>query len=101
MKRLNGIQNINNIHVAVYYCENKGSFHICSKDKIVANHDYAIVIKTHTNIADSFVSWASKINNLSNQPDKNFDYTGDRPIISKIRSDWQIFKTVYESIIIK
>lgn len=100
MKRLNSIQSLENRLSHVYYSEINGAFHICSRYKNVENKDYKIICGTHTNIADSFVKWASKFNNLSNQPDKPFDFIGDKPEHSKIVSDWELFASVYKSITI-
>ena len=101
MRRLNSIQNVDDMLVGVYYDESKGAFHICSRRKVVENPNFKIVFSTHPNIADSFVRWASKENNLANQPDKSIDYIGDKPPKSKIDSDWHLFKSVYKSITIK
>jgi len=101
MRRLNSIQNLDDMLTGVYYDESKGAFHVCSRTKVVENKNYVMVCGTHPNIADSFVRWASKLNNLSNQPDKPIDFVGEKPDIFKIDCDWQLFKSVYLSITIK
>lgn len=101
MKRLNSIQSISNRNMLVYYSEKNGAFHLCGFNKEMNNPDYSLICGTHTNIADSFVRWSSKRNNLANQPDKPFDYIGDKPNLLTISKDWELFTSVYESITIK
>lgn len=85
----------------IAYNENTGAFHLLKSEVVgkLGQQWDIIADQQDSLVSHSFVHWSSKKNDLSNQPDKPWDYVGKKPKLSTILKDWDLFINAYESII--
>lgn len=77
------------------YNESEGSLNISNDPNTTYHSSWSqIAIVENMNIADAFVAWVSKTRDLSNQPDKPWEYKGQKPSLELIKLDWQTFESI-------
>ena len=85
-----------NLQTAVY---NPRTGHLLSFDEGKTYGHHLIFIGTNSKkVIDAFCWWCSKINDLSNQADKPWDYVGKSPSTVKILADFDSFLIAYNFI---
>lgn len=80
----------------VLYNQDDGAFWL--QTKVRQSSRYQIVCMGNMLFTHAFVDWASKHFNLSNQPDKPFDYAGEKPPHADILKAYELFLSIYTAI---
>ena len=83
------------MRIRIMYNEANGTFNITSNPSAYYAAQWSqIAIVEDMKIADAFVAWVSKTRDLSNQPDKPWEYVGQKPSLELIKLDWQTFESI-------